>query len=121
MFILFIIPSLESTRRTEIYDALGWIHANILGHVSKLGPFGMACFIIMVAIWDGLGVLTIRYAELMVALNYDFITEYTFIIICGKTLGAFLTYKISMLTLHEEAVSHVLFANINSYTYLAAI
>ena len=30
LFILFIIPSVESTRTEEIYDAIGWTHEHFI-------------------------------------------------------------------------------------------
>ena len=43
--------------------------------------------------WDGLTILPAKYVEYMTALSFHTIPEFMAVMVIGKTIGGFITYK----------------------------
>jgi len=67
---MFAIPSFEASKKEDIMDAFGVIYTYI-APLADTGLLGILIFSGIVAIWDGVQILPVRYIELMVALSFD--------------------------------------------------
>ena len=94
LFVLFMIaiPSFEQNRKSDIVNFFGQC-LQFIEPLSRQGLPGLLYFCGLVAVWDGISVLPVRYIEFMVALCYQTAPEYITIIVIGKTLGGIFTYK----------------------------
>ena len=89
---MIAVPSFEQNRKTEIIDFFGQC-LQFLEPWSQEGLPGLLFFCGLVAVWEGISVLPVRYVEFMVALCFQTAPEYIVIIVLGKTIGGILTYK----------------------------
>ena len=71
----------------------------------------MLAFICIVAVWDGLSVVPIRYAEFLTAICFHTVPEYMVIMIIGKTLGGLITYKACNLFIKNDELEQVILSN----------
>ena len=71
----------------------------------------MLAFISIVAVWDGLSVVPIRYAEFLTAICFHTVPEYMVIMIIGKTLGGLITYKACNLFIKNDELEQIILSN----------
>jgi len=81
---------------------------------------GIFAFSAIVAVWDGISVLPIRYAEFLTALCFLTVPEYMLIMLIGKSLGGVFTYKICSTFIKNEELEEVILSNGCSF-YVNAI
>ena len=67
----------------------------MLTPIADCGLIGIIFYSSLVSFWDGLSVLNVRYVEFLVALSFNTIQEYVLVMLSGKTLGGFITYRMS--------------------------
>lgn len=79
--------------------------------VAEQGIFGVVTFAVLVAVWDGISVLPIRYIEFLTALCYHTVPEYMAVMIIGKTLGGFITYKCCNKMIINEGLVDIFLSN----------
>lgn len=116
ILVMFAIPSFETTRKAEIIELFA-LFAKLTGGISERGFFGMVFYSGLVAIWDGLSVLPVRYVEFLVALNYPHLQDFIIIVVIGKTLGAVLTYRLSYAVLSRDELQHVMLNNTTNFYF----
>ena len=90
---MIAIPSFEQNRKNDIVNFFGWSLQKVEPWTEEGLP-GILFFCGIVAMWDGISVLPVRYIEFMIALCYQTPPEYIAIIVIGKTVGGLLTYKV---------------------------
>ena len=88
--------------------------------IADTGVPGVLAFSLIVAMWDGISVVPARYAEFMVALCFNTVPEYVVIMLIGKTLGGFLTYKACSGLIKNEDLEDVILSHGCSF-YVGAI
>jgi hypothetical protein len=62
---------------------------------TDLGLCSIFLYAGIVAVWDGLGLLPVRYIELFVAMSFTSVQQFILIMILGKTLGGYITHNIA--------------------------
>lgn len=119
ILLMLLVPSFESSRKNDIIAFFG----SVLKTVSPLaeqGFLGIISFAVIVAVWDGISVVPIRYAEFLTALCFTTVPEYIVIMLIGKTLGGYLTYKVSNALIKNEDLEDIILNNGFSF-YITAI
>ena len=120
IIVLIAFPYIENHRKTEIIKIFGNI-LNILTPISDCGLMGILFFSSIVSLWDGISVVPVRYVEFLVALSYNTIPEFVLIMIIGKTMGGFLTYKIVNEFMNLEDLDGLIRSTNSSFYVLAVI
>jgi len=112
LLVLFMlaVPSFESSRKSDIVHFFGWI-LTLVVPLADCGLLGILGFSVIVAIWDGISVLPIRYAEFMTALCFHTVPEYMAVMLLGKTCGGLLTFQLCNTFIVNEGLEEFLFNN----------
>ena len=113
------IPSFESSRKDEIIAFFGWF-LRFVAPLSEHGIVGVLTFAAMVAVWDGISVVPVRYVEFLTALCFHTVPEYMIIMLIGKTIGGFFTYRVCNSFVKKGELEEVIISNGCKF-YLAAI
>ena len=116
---MLAVPSFESTRKNDIVNYFGWF-LNKVQPLSKDGLPSVLGFAAIVAVWDGISVLPIRYAEFLTALCFHTVPEYIAIMLIGKTVGGFFTYKFCNTLITNDSLEEIILNNGCSF-YVSAI
>jgi len=74
----------------------------------------------VIAVWDGLQILPIRYVEFFVALNYPSYFDFILIVVIGKTMGSLISYRLANYILSKEEMRQVM-VNTTSTFYFRAV
>ena len=121
LLILFMlaVPSFESSRKSDIIAIFGWF-LNKVYPLADEGMLGVLVFAFIVAVWEGISVVPSRYAEFLTALCFHTVPEYMVIMLIGKTLGGYFTYKMCSLFIKNEDLEEVILSNGFSF-YVTAI
>ena len=77
--------------------------------LADTGLPGMLVFALMVAFCEGLSVLPMRYIEFLVGLCFN-LKEYVFVVVIGKTIGAYFTYKCANLLMNRNELEEIVFS-----------
>ena len=101
VLVIFAIPQFESSRKSDIIYFFGEF-LRVLTPIADCGLIGIIFYSSLVSFWDGLSVLNVRYVEFLVALSFNTIQEYVLVMIIGKTLGGFITYRMSQKLIKNE-------------------
>lgn len=112
ILILFslLIPSFESSRKNDIIAYFGTLLKTV-SPLAEQGFLGILSFAAIVAIWDGISVVPIRYAEFLTALCFSTVPEYMVIMLIGKTVGGIITYKVCNSFIKNEDLEEVILNN----------
>lgn len=121
LLILFMlaVPSFESTRKNDIINFFGWF-LNQIHPLAEQGLLGILGFAALVAVWDGVSVLPIRYAEFLTALCFHTVPEYMAVMLLGKTIGGVITYRCCNALITNEGLEEIILNNGCSF-YVSAI
>ena len=92
----------------------------IITPLADQGLIGILFYAFMVSIWDGLSVVPVRYVEFLVAITFNTIPEFIAIMLIGKTLGGFLTYRIANTIIKSDDLEDVILSNSCSF-YVHAV
>ena len=84
---------------------------------TDLGLFSIFLYAGIVAVWDGLGLLPVRYIELFVAMSFTSVQQFILIMILGKTLGGYITHKIANSLLQKDKLLVIMFTNSSSFVF----
>ena len=104
---MLAVPSFETNRKAEIIEIFGQF-LYFIEPIADYGLPGLLVFAGIVAVWDGISVMQVRYAELMVAFCYQTVPEYMVIVILGKTLGGFITYRVCTKVIKNEQLDEII-------------
>ena len=119
ILLMLAVPSFESSRKNDIVACFGWI-LNRVYPLADEGLPGLLAFSGIVAIWDGISVVSIRYAEFLTALCFHTVPQYMMVMLIGKTLGGWITYKLCSTFIKNEELEEVILNNGFSF-YVSAI
>jgi len=121
LLILFMlaVPSFESSRKNDIVHFFGKLINCVLPY-SDEGIISICGFALLVAVWDGISVMPVRYAELLTALCFHTVPEFMVVMLLGKTLGGFITYKLCNQLIANESLEEVILNNGFTF-YVSAI
>ena len=114
---MFAIPSYEVSKKDEIIDVFA-IAYNYLAPLADTGALGILIFSGIVALWDGVQILPIRYIELLVALCFDSLPHYLLVITLGKAIGSVITYKLVNMIMRKEDLAELMLSNLNSFYFM---
>jgi len=89
------------------------------GPLSNRGIFGMICYSSLIAVWDGFQILPIRYVEFFVALNYPSYFDFIVIVVIGKTVGSFISYRLANYILSKEEMRQVMINTTSAFYFRA--
>ena len=109
LLILFMlaVPSFEQSRKADIVAFFGEF-LNLVSPLAEEGLPGMLFFVTIVAIWDGISVLPLRYVEFLVALSFQTVPEYLAVMLIGKTIGGIITYKVCNAFIKNEELEEII-------------
>ena len=100
------------------------IFGRILEWVHPLGEQGIPGLLLIssiVAVWDGVSLLPVRYVEFLTALCFPSVPEFLLVMLLGKTMGGFLTFKVcNRLIKNQDDLGQVILNNGFSH-YVAAV
>ena len=65
----------------------------------------------LVAIWDGISIFPVRYVEFLTALCFRNVPEYFIIMLIGKTMGGYVTFKMCNYFVRGEDLEEIILNN----------
>ena len=108
--LIIAIPSLEQNHKNEIVVVFGYF-LKLVHPMSEQGVPGILFFSCLVAIWDGISVLPVRYVEFLTALCYSNVSEYLVVMLLGKTIGGYLTFKACNRLIKNKKLEEIILNN----------
>jgi hypothetical protein len=82
---------------------------------TEFGLYSILLYSAIVAVWDGLCVLPVRYIELFVAMSFTSVQQFVLIMLIGKTLGGYVTHMIANSFLRRDRVLMIMFTNSSNF------
>ena len=119
ILLMLAIPSFESSRKGEIVALFGWF-LRLIAPLAEEGLPGLLVFSAIVAVWDGISVVPVRYVEFLTALCYHTVPEYMLVMVLGKTVGGYFTYNVCNAFMSSEEIEGIIFSSGSSF-YVSAI
>ncbi len=116
---MLAVPSFESSRKNDIVATFGWFLNQVYPLTSE-GLLSILGFSAIVAVWEGISVVPVRYAEFLTALCFHTVPEYMAVMLIGKTIGGYITYKCCNAFIKNEELEEVILNNGFSF-YVSAI
>ena len=116
---MLLIPQFESSRRNDIIRFFGVI-VQVITPMADQGLIGILFYAALVSVWDGMSVVPVRYVEFLVAITFNTVPEFIVIMLIGKTIGGFLTYRIANSIIKSDDLEEVILSNSCSF-YVHAV